>query len=75
MEVAGPDHVGLGSDFDGKIVPPAGLEDVGALPRLRHLLCRRGLNETELDAIWGGNVFRVLAGADARFTRDEHSTL
>jgi membrane dipeptidase len=74
VEIAGPDHVGLGSDFDGKIVPPVGLEDVGSLPHLRQLLGRRGLNEAELDAIWGGNVFRVLAGADARFAPGERSS-
>jgi membrane dipeptidase len=69
VEVAGVDHVGLGSDFDGKIVPPIGLEDVAALPSLRRKLAARGMQETELDAIWGGNVMRVIESADAQFTR------
>ena len=63
VEVAGPEHVGLGSDFDGKIVPPRDLPDVGALPALRRCLGERGMSEGELDAVWGANVLRVLGQA------------
>jgi membrane dipeptidase len=66
LEVAGPDHVALGSDFDGLIVPPAGLEDVGRLPVLRAALGAEGVSTEVLDAIWGGNAMRVLRYADQR---------
>jgi membrane dipeptidase len=66
LEVAGPDHVALGSDFDGRIVPPLRLADVAALPRLRRHLGARGVPPAVLDAVWGGNVRRVLLGADRR---------
>ena len=68
LEVAGPEHVALGSDRDGKIVPPTGLEDVSRLPALRAALAGRGVAEAALNAVWGGNVLRVLAEADQRRT-------
>lgn len=66
LAVAGPDHVGLGSDFDGKIASPVGLEDVARLPNLRDALARRGVAPSVLAAVWGGNVLRVFAEADRR---------
>jgi membrane dipeptidase len=66
LEVAGPEHVALGSDFDGRILPPADLPDVSALPQLRNALRARGVSEEVLAAIWGGNVRRILLDADKR---------
>ena len=43
VDVAGPDVPALGSDFDGFVVPPVGLEDVGCLPNLTAALSRRGV--------------------------------
>lgn len=65
-EIAGAEHVALGADFDGKIVPPVGLEDVSRLPALRAALAQAGLADTELDGIFGGNFLRVLAAVDSR---------
>ncbi|MEA2696324.1 MAG: rane dipeptidase [Myxococcales bacterium] len=60
VEVAGAEHVCLGSDFDGVPVTPVGLENVSKLPALAAALRARGLGPTEVSAILGGNVLRVL---------------
>ncbi|MFN8624188.1 MAG: dipeptidase [Chloroflexota bacterium] len=67
LEVAGPDHVALGADFDGGIEPPAGLEDVAGMPALRAALAEAGVDDATLDQVWSVNVLRVLADADPRF--------
>ncbi len=58
--IAGVDHVGLGSDFDGIETTPAGLEDVSKIPLLTELLLKRGWKEEEIRKILGGNYIRVL---------------
>lgn len=60
IDVAGDDLPALGSDFDGFVVPPEGLEDVAALPNLTVALSRRGVAPRVLEKILGGNVLRVL---------------
>ncbi|MEZ4404830.1 MAG: membrane dipeptidase [Kofleriaceae bacterium] len=61
VDVAGADVAALGSDFDGFVVPPAGLEDVACLPNLTAALSRRGVPAATLAKILGGNAQRVLA--------------
>ncbi len=61
VQVAGIDHVGLGSDFDGVFDLPAGLEDVTRLPWITYGLYRRGYTEADIQKILGGNLLRVLA--------------
>ena len=61
VQVAGIDHVGLGSDFDGVFDLPAGLEDVTRLPWITYGLYRRGYAEADIQKILGGNLLRVLA--------------
>ncbi len=63
--VAGADHVGIGSDFDGMGTPPAGLEDVSAYPNLFAELLRRGWTEDELGQLASGNILRALRDAEA----------
>ncbi|HEX6964151.1 MAG TPA: membrane dipeptidase, partial [Gemmatimonadaceae bacterium] len=58
--VAGIDHVGIGSDFDGISATPARMEDVTALARIAHELIERGYRDEEVTKILGGNVMRVL---------------
>ncbi len=58
IDVAGINHVGLGSDFDGYVSTPF---DTRGLPRLTEALLRTGYTEDEVRAILGGNVRRVLA--------------
>jgi membrane dipeptidase len=61
--VAGVDHVGLGSDFDGASMP-YGMEDCSRVPKLTGALLARGYKEAEVEKILGGNLLRVLARAE-----------
>jgi membrane dipeptidase len=64
VSVAGVDHVGLGSDFDGATMP-IGMEDVSRLPGLTDALIRRGYAEADVEKILGGNFLRVMARVEA----------
>ena len=64
-DVAGVEHVGLGSDFDGIPEAPQGLEGVDKFPALLLELARRGWSDTDLAAVAGANVLRVLGAAQA----------
>ncbi len=59
VELVGPDHVGLGSDFDGIGQPPAGLEDVSKMPNVTRVLVKREYSDEDILKILGGNHFRV----------------
>ncbi len=63
-EVAGADHVGLGSDFDGIPETPAGLEGVDRFPALLRELARRGWSDADLAKVAGANLLRVMAQAE-----------
>jgi membrane dipeptidase len=65
IDVAGEDAPALGSDFDGFVVPPTGLEDIAAMPNLTVALSRRGVTPRVLEKILGGNVLRVLDAVPA----------
>jgi membrane dipeptidase len=65
VKVAGIDHVGIGSDFDGISGPPKGLEDISKMGALKAALRKRGYSEEDLKKIFGLNtlrVFREVAG-------------
>ena len=59
-QVAGVDHVGIGSDFDGIDDVPVGLEDVSKFPDLFAELIRRGWSDADLKKLAGQNLLRVL---------------
>ena len=59
VKVAGIDHVGIGSDFDGIDSVPKGLEDISKMPQLAAALKKKGYSDAEIRKIWGGNVLRV----------------
>jgi membrane dipeptidase len=59
VEMAGIDHVGIGSDFYGG-AQPQGLEHVGRFPHLFAELIRRGISERDLEKIAHGNILRVM---------------
>jgi membrane dipeptidase len=63
--LAGADHVGIGSDFDGIDVVARGLEDVSTFPALFAELSRRGWSEGDLRKLAGENVLRVMREAEA----------
>ncbi len=62
--VAGVDHVGIGSDFDGISENVVGLEDVSKFPGLFAELARRGWSDTDMAKLSSGNVLRALARAE-----------
>ena len=64
-DIAGVDHVGIGSDLDGISVPPRGLEDVSTFPNLIAELLRRGWNDDDARRVIGLNVLRVMREAEA----------
>jgi membrane dipeptidase len=64
-KIAGPDHVGIGSDFDGIPTVPVGLEDVSKYPALTAELLRRGWPDADIRKVLGLNVLRVMRNAEA----------
>jgi membrane dipeptidase len=62
-DVAGIDHIGIGSDFDGAPTMPEGLEDVSCYPALFEELATRGYRDEDLMKIAGRNVLRVMREA------------
>jgi membrane dipeptidase len=59
VKVAGIDHVGLGSDFDGAIMP-LGMEDASKLPAITNALLNKGYSDADARKILGGNLLRVM---------------
>jgi membrane dipeptidase len=60
-KVAGIDHVGLGSDFDGIPSSPEGMDSAADLPKITQALMERGYNQAQIHKILGGNFMRVFA--------------
>ena len=60
VSVAGIDHVGIGTDFDGIEVTVAGLEDISRFPALWDELRRRGFSARDLTRLAGANLLRLL---------------
>ena len=60
VKIAGIDHVGIGSDFDGISDSPQGLEDESKMPALTAALLKRGYSEPDIKKIMGGNFLRVM---------------
>ncbi len=64
LKVVGPDHVGVGADWDGG-GGVVGMEDVVDLPKITAALLKAGYSEADIQKIWSGNVLRVLAANEA----------
>jgi len=65
VEIAGVDHVGLGSDYDGVGDSlPTGLKDVSQYPNLIYELLGRGYSREDIEKVCGGNLFRVWAAVE-----------
>src|SRR5262249_54542328 len=60
VEVAGIDHVAIGSDFDGGIDPAGGLDDASMLPALAERLERKGMSRDDILKIFSMNALRIL---------------
>ncbi len=72
VKVAGIDHVGIGSDYDGVTTLPVGLEDVSCFPALTLELLQRGYSAAEIRKILGANVLRALRAAEKVASRLQH---
>jgi len=59
VKLVGPDHVGLGSDFDGATMPE-GMDDCTHLPKITEALMRKGYSDADIRKILGGNILRVM---------------
>ena len=66
VEVAGIEHVGIGSDFDGIQRGPRGLEDASTYGHLGQLLARRGFGREDVERVLGGNLRRLFAEVTGR---------
>jgi len=64
VKVAGIDHVGLGSDYDGVSVLPSQLEDVSSYPLITQALLDRGYSEADIIKVLGKNLLRVMRDAE-----------
>jgi membrane dipeptidase len=73
-KVAGVDHVGLGSDFDGVDSMPQGLEGIDGLPKITLELLRRGWSDEDVKKVLGENFLRAFAAAEAH-ARSTRTTL
>ncbi len=71
VKVAGINHVGLGSDFDGASMP-FGMEDASKLPQITEALLRKGYSEGDIKKILGENTLRVMAEVE-RVSRELNS--
>jgi len=60
VKIAGVDHVGLGSDFDGISAAPVGLDDVSKLPLITEELMKRGYSGHDIRKILGGNLLKLV---------------
>ena len=69
-QVAGIDHVGIGSDFDGFATLPAGITSVADLPSITRALADRGYTADQLRKILGGNLLRVFADVQAEAAKE-----
>jgi membrane dipeptidase len=63
VKMAGADHVGLGSDFDGATMP-IGMEDASKLPKITDALLKKGYSDADIEKILGGNILRVMEAVE-----------
>ncbi|MGH6828601.1 MAG: dipeptidase [Rhizomicrobium sp.] len=64
LDLVGPDHVGVGCDWDGG-GGVAGMDDVAAIPKITERLVKLGYTQAQLANFWGGNALRILGKAHA----------
>ncbi len=64
VKIAGIDHVGLGSDFDGAVMP-LGMQDVTHLPQITEALQKKGYSDTDIQKILGENTLRLMSEVES----------
>jgi membrane dipeptidase len=65
VKLAGIDHVGIGSDFDGVPCTPTGLDDVSKFPNLTRALLEKGYKADDIKKIYGGNTLRLMRAVES----------
>lgn len=65
IKVAGIDHIGIGTDFDGIPVPPEGIDSAADLPKITAALMARGYTAEDMHKLLGGNLLRVFRAVQA----------
>jgi membrane dipeptidase len=65
IKIAGIDHVGIGTDFDGIPVPPEGIDSAADLPKITAALMARGYTAEDMRKLLGGNLLRVFRDVQA----------
>jgi len=65
IKIAGIDHVGIGTDFDGIPVPPEGIDSAADLPKVTAALMARGYTAKDMKKLLGGNLLRVFRDVQA----------
>lgn len=73
-KVAGIDHVGLGSDFDGVPCLPEGIDSAADLPKITKELMARGYTDEQMQKILGGNLLRVFTAVEKVAYEMQHAT-
>ncbi len=68
VKIAGADHVGLGSDFDGANMP-YGMDDASHIPQITNALLEKGYSESDIQKILGGNTLHVMEQVEAAAKR------
>jgi membrane dipeptidase len=64
VKLAGIDHVGIGTDFDGVSCTPVGVDDPGKFPNLTRALLERGYTAADIQKIYGGNMLRLMRAVE-----------
>ncbi len=79
IRVAGIDHVGIGTDFDGIPATPEGIDSAAGLPKLTAALMARGHTSEDLHKLLGGNLLRVFREVQGRrpsfFRKSNHEAI
>jgi membrane dipeptidase len=65
IKIAGTDHVGIGTDFDGIPVPPEGIDSAADFPKITAALMARGYSAEDMHKLLGGNILRVFREVQA----------
>jgi membrane dipeptidase len=65
IKIAGIDHIGIGTDFDGIPVPPEGIDSAADLPKITAALMARGYSAEDMHKLLGGNLLRVFREVQA----------
>lgn len=74
VKVAGIDHVGLGSDFDGVDVLPEGIDGIESLPKITEELVKRGYSDADILKILGENFLRAFGEIES-YSKSTHTRL